>query len=236
MHVDPCNLQLLYSYWVPNKQFIRSFDSGSHTFRHTLSFVKFFANFFAGDKSIRRFWLQVCYGDLYAPPALQTGVADHNKRGKQSMAYQHILIATDLSPDCHLVLTPACRLQQKLGCRLSLVHVIEPLAMSFGADVPMDLGLLQEQQTLQANERLQDILPDWPALQEEDCHVRYGQPRAEIHQLAEELGCDLILVGSHGRHGLALLLGSTASELLSAAPCDVLAVNLKNNLPNGPEN
>ncbi|MGI6409547.1 MAG: universal stress protein [Gammaproteobacteria bacterium] len=143
------------------------------------------------------------------------------------MAYKHILIATDLSPECHLVLEPATKLHQSLGCKLSLVHVIEPLSMSFGADVPIDLGVLQEQQTRQADERLAEVLPDWPALQREDCHLRYGQPRAEIHQLAEEIGCDLILVGSHGRHGLALLLGSTASDLLSAAPCDVLAVNLK---------
>ncbi|MFB1011658.1 MAG: universal stress protein, partial [Thiopseudomonas sp.] len=118
-----------------------------------------------------------------------------------------------------------------LGCKLSLVHVIEPLSMSFGADVPMDLGILQEQQTAQASERLKEVLPDWPALREQDCHLRYGQPRAEIHQLAEEIGSDLILVGSHGRHGLALLLGSTASDLLSAAPCDVLAVNLKKEVP-----
>lgn len=147
------------------------------------------------------------------------------------MTYQHILLATDLSPECHLVLKPATELQKALGCKLSLVHVIEPLSMSFGADVPMDLGVLQEQQTLQASQRLKEVLPDWPSLAEANCHLRYGQPKAEIHQLAEEIGSDLILVGSHGRHGLALLLGSTASDLLSAAPCDVLAVNLKKVMP-----
>jgi universal stress protein A len=34
------------------------------------------------------------------------------------------------------------------------------------------------------------------------------------------------VVGSHGRHGLALLLGSTANDVLHGAPCDVLAVKL----------
>ena len=38
---------------------------------------------------------------------------------------------------------------------------------------------------------------------------------------------DLIVVGSHGRHGLALLLGSTANDVLHGAPCDVLAVRLQ---------
>ena len=44
---------------------------------------------------------------------------------------------------------------------------------------------------------------------------------------ATEQACDLIVVGSHGRHGLALLLGSTANDVLHGAPCDVLAVHLK---------
>ena len=43
---------------------------------------------------------------------------------------------------------------------------------------------------------------------------------------AKEHGADLIVVGSHGRHGLALLLGSTANAVLHGAPCDVLAVRI----------
>ena len=40
------------------------------------------------------------------------------------------------------------------------------------------------------------------------------------------------MVGSHGRHGLALLLGSTANDVLHGAPCDVLAVRLKTKADN----
>ncbi len=47
-----------------------------------------------------------------------------------------------------------------------------------------------------------------------------------ILDAAREHGVDLIVVGSHGRHGLALLLGSTANAVLHGAPCDVLAVRL----------
>ena len=47
-----------------------------------------------------------------------------------------------------------------------------------------------------------------------------------ILETARELGADLIVVGSHGRHGLALLLGSTANAVLHGAPCDVLAVRI----------
>jgi len=53
-----------------------------------------------------------------------------------------------------------------------------------------------------------------------------SRPETEIHTLANEIGADLIVVGSHGRHGLALLLGSTANGVLHGAPCDVLAVRV----------
>ena len=113
------------------------------------------------------------------------------------------------------------------GAKAALVHIVEPMAMAFGGDVPMDLSLLQQQQFDQARERLQSFAGRYPQLGAEQRHLAYGQPRQELHRLAEEQGCDLIVVGSHGRHGLALLLGSTANDVLHGAPCDVLAVRLK---------
>jgi universal stress protein A len=58
-------------------------------------------------------------------------------------------------------------------------------------------------------------------------HVAQGSTKNEITRLALELQADLIVMGSHGRHGLALLLGSTANAVLHAAPCDVLAIRVK---------
>lgn len=143
------------------------------------------------------------------------------------MAYSHILIAIDLTDDCHHVLERAHKLCEALNCQATLVHVVEPLTMAFGGDVPMDLSLLQQQQTEQAQNKLNILAGQHELLNSNNCHLRFGQPKQEIHQLAKDEGCDLIIVGSHGRHGLALLLGSTTNDLLSGAPCDVLAVDLK---------
>lgn len=55
----------------------------------------------------------------------------------------------------------------------------------------------------------------------------WGEPKQEIVRIAEQENVDLIVVGSHGRHGLALLLGSTANGVLHYAKCDVLAVRLQ---------
>lgn len=143
------------------------------------------------------------------------------------MPYQHLLIAVDLTDECHPVVERALAIAASSGAKAALVHIVEPMAMAFGGDVPMDLSLLQQQQFDQARERLQSFAGRYPQLGAEQCHLAYGQPRQELHRLAEEQGCDLIVVGSHGRHGLALLLGSTANDVLHGAPCDVLAVRLK---------
>ncbi|WP_068826342.1 universal stress protein [Pseudomonas sp. BMS12] len=143
------------------------------------------------------------------------------------MPYQHILIAVDLTDECHPVVERALAIAASSGAKASLVHIVEPMAMAFGGDVPMDLSMLQQQQFDQARERLDSFAGKYAELGSEQRHLAYGQPRQEIHRLAEEQACDLIVVGSHGRHGLALLLGSTANDVLHGAPCDVLAVRLK---------
>jgi universal stress protein A len=57
--------------------------------------------------------------------------------------------------------------------------------------------------------------------------VALGAPAHEIRAAAEEVGADLIVLGTHGRHGLGLLLGSTANGVLHGATSDVLAVRVR---------
>jgi universal stress protein A len=47
-----------------------------------------------------------------------------------------------------------------------------------------------------------------------------------MHSMAKDQDIDLIVVGSHGRHGLALIFGSTSNSVLHGATCDVLAVRI----------
>jgi universal stress protein A len=60
----------------------------------------------------------------------------------------------------------------------------------------------------------------------QDQFVEIGPTKTKILKTAEEVGADLIICGSHGRHGLSLLLGSTANAILHGAKCDVLTVRL----------
>lgn len=142
------------------------------------------------------------------------------------MGYQHILVATDLNDECHSVVERAHELSVMCGATLQLIHVIEPMAMAFGGDVPVDLSVLQQQQIDQAKESLASFAKPYTNLTLEQRIIAYGQPRQEIHRVAQEYNIDLIVVGSRSRHGLAILLGSTTKDILHGAPCDVLAVNL----------
>lgn len=61
--------------------------------------------------------------------------------------------------------------------------------------------------------------------------VEFGRASDLIIEVAERESVDLIILGSHGKHGVALLLGSTADGVLHHAQCDVLAVRIKKQLP-----
>ena len=144
--------------------------------------------------------------------------------------YEHILVAIDLSDEADDVLEKARFLAETNGARLTLVHVVEPLSVAYGSDIPLDLTNLQDEITQQARDRISS-LAESIHLDKGEQHVVYGRPEREVHRIAEESNVDLIVVGSHGRHGLALILGSTSTSILHGACCDVLAVRVgkKNN-------
>lgn len=139
--------------------------------------------------------------------------------------YKHILVGVDLTVEARDVAKRACALGNAFDARLSCVHVIEPLSLAYGGDIPMDLSTIQEQIQETARTHLAEFAQSL-SIEKEDQHLIFGRPETEIHTLANEIDADLIVVGSHGRHGLALLLGSTANGVLHGAPCDVLAVRV----------
>lgn len=140
--------------------------------------------------------------------------------------YQHILLATDFSNSSTHVVEKAKEIISDCSARVSLIHVVEYYQHEFNVDVYLpDLNLEQEL-IEQARNNLQQIAkqinqPDAPQF------IEVGAPKHEIVRTADAQQCDLIILGSHGRHGLALLMGSTANGVLHHANCDVLAVRIK---------
>jgi universal stress protein A len=139
--------------------------------------------------------------------------------------YKHLLVGLDLSPESQQVVDRVKFLFSDTDIKLSVCHILEPLAFTYGGDIPVDLSDVQIQLEQQAKERLA-VLADQLRVDEEDQHVVLGQPAKEMHRIASEDNVDLIIVGSHGRHGLALIFGSTSNSVLHGADCDVLAVRI----------
>lgn len=139
--------------------------------------------------------------------------------------YNTILVAVDLSEEAGQVAAKAARLAAAQTAQLHMVHVIEPLSFAYGGDIPIDFSTIQDEIQQQAETQLHGLCRKI-GIDNAHLHIVLGRPETEIHALGESLGADLIVVGSHGRHGLALLLGSTANGVLHGAKCDVLAMRV----------
>ena len=142
--------------------------------------------------------------------------------------YTKILVAIDLSEDSSQVVKRGQAIAKNNAAELHIIHVIEPLSFAYGGDIPMDFSGIQDEIHQQATQQLQRFA-EANEINAEHQHIVLGRPEVEIHSTAEELGADLIVVGSHGRYGLALLMGSTANGVLHGAGCDVLAVRVGKN-------
>lgn len=141
--------------------------------------------------------------------------------------YQHILVAVDFSKEFEAVLAKAIEQQRINSARMTLVHVVEYTGAMYTGEIPLPEDLdLDQRLAKQAESKLQAMI-DERQLQNTTLLVEIGTPKREIVRVAEEQNADLIIIGSHGRHGLQLLLGSTANGVLHLAKCDVLAIRVE---------
>lgn len=146
------------------------------------------------------------------------------------MAYKKILAAIDLSEEAQQVLDQARETAKQNDGELSLIVVIKPINQVYsGFDVAAlsaDAALIETDAVRQAEARLTEHAKSL-GIPVKRTYVGRGNPAHEIREMANELGTDLIILGTHGRHGLGLLLGSTASGVLHGCQCDVLTVRIK---------
>ncbi|MDH5553061.1 MAG: universal stress protein [Nitrosomonas sp.] len=141
--------------------------------------------------------------------------------------YNHILLTIDFSEDDELVATKAKDLANKLNAELSIIHILDDIPMPdtpYGTVIPLDKD--SSYPMLEAEKTQLKQMADHLSITPTNRWLVWGEPKQEIALFAEREKIDLIIVGSHGRHGIALLLGSTANGVLHHAKCDVLAVRL----------
>ena len=145
------------------------------------------------------------------------------------MAFGHILIATDFSAHADIALSRAVALAARDGATLTILHVgtsaasvtaipdVESAAALELAAVAADMARETDDQLAERATRARVLGVEANLL------VRQGHPDDVIVQTADELGADLLVIGTHGRTGITrFLLGSVAEHIVRRATCDVL--------------
>jgi nucleotide-binding universal stress UspA family protein len=116
---------------------------------------------------------------------------------------------------------------------LHVVHVVQPTGpLPSRANGPVEPGppdgidaLRRYVENALGERREQQASNETPPSETISLHVRTESPAQAIVQLASDLTADMVVVGTHGRHGIArFLLGSVAEEVVRKAPCPVLVV------------
>lgn len=144
---------------------------------------------------------------------------------KTAKLWKSILVPTDFSAASFKALDYAYTLSDLFGARLTLAHIVVPVA---APDLVYGPVAWDETEAMKAAKvRLKEIHEEKgsSASPRPRILVRRGHPYTEIDQIAKDIRSDLIVVSTHGRSGLRhLLLGSIAERVIRHAPCPVLVV------------
>jgi nucleotide-binding universal stress UspA family protein len=141
--------------------------------------------------------------------------------------FRTILVAADFSENSVAAFHVACSLNIDTTTRLIVLHVVEPDWVAKTPDY-LGQGVVPASTTESLHEFLERrmgevYVPNHPL--EVEYRTSEGSAAAEIVRMADSIGADLIVMGTHGRSGLRrLLAGSVAATVLIKAHCSVLAL------------
>ena len=146
------------------------------------------------------------------------------------IALKKILVATDFSEPSEAALAYGREFARSFGAALTLVHVVDDImARSYGIDGGVVLTDPDLQRQFEASARQQANVAisdeDRVQLKAEVLILVSNAPATAIITYARDASTDLIVMGTHGRGGMAhLLMGSVSERVVRTAPCPVLTV------------
>jgi nucleotide-binding universal stress UspA family protein len=144
------------------------------------------------------------------------------------IAHKEIVVATDFGEPASVALTYGRNFARAFSAGLHVVHVANDLASSAPvSEIPMDLTKVQAQLDAEAKASLDALVTDddLRTLKVKKALLTSAAPARAILDYATGVHADIIIVGTHGRGGLAeFFLGSVAQKVVRSAPCPVLTV------------
>lgn len=140
--------------------------------------------------------------------------------------YRKILAVVDLGEHSDGIASHARDLAASLGAELSLLHVVEYVPVEPMGETLLPAVQIEEELVQRAKQRLAE-LAERLGIAGSRRDVAAGNIKAEIVRAAQEQKADLIVLGCRERRGPSILVNFTEDTVLHAAPCDVLAVRLR---------
>jgi nucleotide-binding universal stress UspA family protein len=155
-------------------------------------------------------------------PVLTVPRRAHEAGHTADAVFKSIVCPVDFAEPSDRALRVAASLARENRARLLLLHVSQGLAEAGVPELVPEYRLVLEKQ---ASERLQALFSseERSACAVEDV-LASGKPYVEILRLAEQRGCDLIVMGTHGSALGSVLFGSTAQAVVRGALCPVITV------------
>src|SRR6478672_2159723 len=142
--------------------------------------------------------------------------------------FKHILIATDGSDFAQKAVAQGLELARQLNAKVSVLTVTKPWWTEVvGFWIPSSPVIrAYETSTAEGVAKMASLVGDVAREKEINCsvlHIKEGHPVDGIIEGAKKSGCDLIVVGSHGRRGVErILLGSVAAAVVAESGIPVL--------------
>jgi nucleotide-binding universal stress UspA family protein len=136
---------------------------------------------------------------------------EHGQPGPTGLRFRSILLATDCSPASEIAVRLAARVAKEFHARLYVLHAVVPELYGIDMNGPVpELALADLQNAREKLHRYVEHIPELRTVKHKEI-VFLGSTSDAIHSVGERNDVDLLVLGSHGRHGLAkLTLGSIA--------------------------
>ena len=136
--------------------------------------------------------------------------------------FKHILVATDFGAASRAALELAISIASRYESKVTLLHVYSVPAVDFAEGFYWPVDELERVSRRMLDATVAEVSGRCPRL---EAKLAFGDPAQHILESAAQHEADAIIVGTHGRRGIArALLGSVADKIVRLSPIPVLVV------------
>lgn len=144
-----------------------------------------------------------------------------------SEQYKHIVVAVDQSEDAESIGYKALCMAKRNRAKLTILNILESISLNTNYELmPVFPQGTDDEVLADAKKSMRELsfklgIPDVDTMVVSALSTKEG-----ILKAVAELNADLLVIGSHTRQGLSLLLGSTSASIINDSPCDILTIKL----------